>query len=91
MSKNLLRAAEAAEYLGIAESTLWRWTSNGKLPKPYRLSPRCTGWKIADLDAFVESTRESKQEKDTIINLTESDVFSLPIEEKNKLKKVDLI
>lgn len=48
------RAKKAAVRLGIAPSTLWRWTQQGRLPQPIRLSARCSVWRIADLEAFLE-------------------------------------
>lgn len=51
---NVLRAQEAASYLGIAVSTFWRWVAQGKLPKGIRLSTRCTVWKREELDNYLE-------------------------------------
>ena len=52
--KKALRDKDAAAYLGIKPSTLWRWAQQGKIARGIRLSPRCTVWRIADLDAFLE-------------------------------------
>ena len=49
-----LRAKAAAAFIGIAESTFWRWVKDGRLPKGTRLSARATVWRIADLEAFLE-------------------------------------
>lgn len=51
---NVLRAQEAASYLGIAVSTFWRWVAQGKLPKGIRLGKRCTVWKREELDNYLE-------------------------------------
>jgi len=50
----VLRAKAAATFIGIAESTFWRWVKDGRLPQGLRLSARATVWRIADLDAFLE-------------------------------------
>ncbi len=50
--KQNYRAAEAAEYLGVAKSTIWLYASQGKL-SPVKLSPRITVFKKEDLDRFV--------------------------------------
>ena len=34
---------------GIATATVWRWTANGKLPKPVKLSERVTAWRAEDV------------------------------------------
>lgn len=48
-----LRAKQAAAYLGIGISTLWRWSNEGRLPRPIRLSSRCSVWPQTALDAFL--------------------------------------
>lgn len=50
----LLRDKHAREYLGVSQSTLWRWTREGKL-KSFKLGVRVTVWAKADLDAFIAS------------------------------------
>ena len=49
-----LRAKDAARFLGIGESTFWRWVKDGRLPKGIHLSTRVTVWKIAALEASLE-------------------------------------
>ncbi len=51
---NNLRANDAAKYLGIGVSTLWRFTAEGKL-KSIKLSERITVWTKDELDRFVAS------------------------------------
>ena len=52
-SDRALRAKGAAAFLGLGESTFWRWVKEGRLPKGTRLSARATVWRIADLEAFL--------------------------------------
>ncbi len=47
-----LKAGRVAERYDIAEVTVWVWSRLGKLPKPVRLSPNATRWRVSDLDAF---------------------------------------
>jgi len=47
-----IRVAQLAINLGISESTVWRWASEGKLPKPIKLSKRVTVW---DQDAVQKA------------------------------------
>jgi len=47
--KQNFRAKEAAEYLGIAISTVWLYAKQGRL-NPVKLSPRITVFKKSDLD-----------------------------------------
>ena len=53
MAKGAMRAADAANFLGIAVSTFWRWVSLGRLPKGKRLSARCTVWMREDIERFL--------------------------------------
>ena len=49
-----MRVKDVARYLGIGQSTVWRWVKLGKLPKGRQLSPRVTVWIQYQLDAFLE-------------------------------------
>ena len=50
--KQNYRAKEAAEYLGIALSTVWLYARQGRL-NPIKLSPRITVFKKDDLDQLI--------------------------------------
>ncbi|HJB66247.1 MAG TPA: helix-turn-helix domain-containing protein [Candidatus Mailhella merdavium] len=49
-----LRAKGAAAYLGISQSTLWRWVKQGRINKGTRLSARCTVWPREELEKFMQ-------------------------------------
>ena len=55
----LVRAREGAAILRVSLSTYWRYVQQGLLPRGIRLTPRCTVWRMADLEAFV--TRQAEQ------------------------------
>jgi len=48
---------QLAEIFSVGRATIWRWTANGRLPQPVKLSPGCTRWKLDELLQF-----EKKQE-----------------------------
>ena len=53
-----LRPAEAARFIGIGLSTLWRYCKNHEttgFPQPKKISDRVTVFAKADLEAWVES------------------------------------
>lgn len=51
-----IRPKEAAEYLGIGISTLWRWVKNrDDFPMPRKLSPRCTVFSTEELMNWRDS------------------------------------
>ena len=53
-NQKMVRAKEAATYLGIGESTFWRWVAQGKLPQGIKFGTRCTVWRLEVLDSFIE-------------------------------------
>ncbi|MDN6320678.1 MAG: AlpA family phage regulatory protein [Marinobacter sp.] len=48
---------DLAKRYGVARATPWRWVQAGVFPAPVKLSPNCTRWKLADIEAW-----EAKQE-----------------------------
>jgi hypothetical protein len=58
-----LKTANAAVYLGLAESTLRYWRHRGVGPKSYRIG-RLTFWDVADLDCFIASERQKTERGD---------------------------
>ena len=57
----LVRAREGAQVLRISRATFWRYVKLGLLPRGIRLTPRCTVWRMADLDAFVARQAEQRE------------------------------
>jgi prophage regulatory protein len=50
------RPNQAAQLLGIGESTLWRWAQErADFPKPRKLGPRTTVWDVAELMAWRDA------------------------------------
>jgi predicted DNA-binding transcriptional regulator AlpA len=44
-----VRAKRLAQMLDVSVATLWRWTNEGRLPRPHRFGPGVTAWKVADV------------------------------------------
>jgi|GEM_PF-1383200 len=38
----------------VSKSTLWSWVKAAKFPAPIRIGPRTTGWRVADVRAWLE-------------------------------------
>ena len=49
----------AAAIVGLSESTWQALVRAGRAPKPRQLSDRRVGWRVADLEAWVDSRPES--------------------------------
>lgn len=56
MTTKYLRDTDVAARYGTSRPTIWRWTAAGRFPAPVKLSPGCTRWRLADLEAW-EATR----------------------------------
>ena len=57
----LVRAREGAAILRVSRATFWRYVKLGLLPRGIRLTPRCTVWRMADLDALVSRQAEQRE------------------------------
>ena len=58
-----LRTPEAAEYLGVGESTLEKWRCSGYGPVFERAGTRIVVYRVADLDAFLAARRVNSTSK----------------------------
>lgn len=38
---------------GVSSATIWRGVKNGTIPKPSKLSERCTAWQVASVRAAL--------------------------------------
>ncbi|KAA8608609.1 AlpA family transcriptional regulator [Salipiger aestuarii] len=58
MSKTYLSDLQIAARYGVHRSTPWRWLkADDSFPAPVSLSPGCTRWNLADLEAWEAAKR----------------------------------
>lgn len=43
---------------GLSEAAVWRWTKEGRFPKPVRIGTRWTRWLKSEVEAFINSNRK---------------------------------
>ncbi|MCO7245252.1 AlpA family phage regulatory protein [Halomonas sp. Mc5H-6] len=50
-------AKQTAKRFGVSEVTIWRWARDGvsDFPKPIKLGPNCTRWRLEDIEAWEAS------------------------------------
>lgn len=46
---------QVAERFGVARETIWRWRAKGEFPRPYKLGPNMTRWRLSDIEAWESS------------------------------------
>jgi len=46
---------QLANRYGNNVATIWRWVAQGRFPKPVKLSPGCTRWRISDIQKWEAS------------------------------------
>jgi predicted DNA-binding transcriptional regulator AlpA len=39
----------------VSKSTWWAGIKDGRFPKPIKLGPRITAWRVEDIRAFIEA------------------------------------
>ena len=55
MFTNLLRPKDAAEYLKVSRTTLWRISeTDPDFPRKITLTKRCVGWRKSDIDEYLK-------------------------------------
>ncbi len=68
----LLTAAEVGNVLGMSESTVWRRTGDGSLPKPVRLGG-ATRWRWTDIKDAVARLRSEGGDAEDLAGRPEED------------------
>lgn len=58
-----LRLPQVLEIIPVSKSTWWQGCKDGRFPKPVKLSPKTTLWRVEDINALVEriGSRNSPQ------------------------------
>ena len=59
MQKRLLRAREAAEYIGTSLSTFWEFVKEGKFERVF-LGKKMVRFDVRDLDNYIDSLKASR-------------------------------
>ena len=60
-STKLLRIADVSNKTTLAKSTIWLKMSQGKFPKPTKLSDSINVWRESDIDAWIDQHFKSKE------------------------------
>ena len=55
----ILRRQEVAEIVGVSQATIYRMVSRGEFPRQVQISPRCTGWRVDEVEEWLSSRPQS--------------------------------
>jgi prophage regulatory protein len=60
-STKLLRITDVSNKTTLAKSTIWLKMSQGKFPKPTKLSDSINVWRESDIDAWIDQHFKSNE------------------------------
>ena len=52
-----VRLPQVLSVFPISRSAFWAGVKSGKYPKPVKLSPRCTAWRVEDIKKLLERVK----------------------------------
>ena len=55
--KRILRLPEVVSFTGLSRATIYRMIGRGEFPRQVQISPRLTGWRAEDVEAWLTSRR----------------------------------
>ena len=55
LAQDDLKDIDVLKLIPVAESTWWAGVAKGTFPKPVKLGPKITAWKIEDIKDFIDS------------------------------------
>jgi len=61
-SFDLLSPNQVITRLDIPSTTLYRWIAEGRFPKPVKIGPRRTAFRVSHIEAWLNEREESERE-----------------------------
>lgn len=63
MSMKLIRIKDVMDRTGLARSTIYKYISEGKFPKPIKLGSRAVAWVETEIDGWIQASIEGRDEE----------------------------
>ena len=63
MMSKLLKAKQVAEYVNVSKSQIYKLVQQGRLPKPIKLGERGSAWLVSEIDAWLQSKVDARDEE----------------------------
>ena len=54
--EGFVRLAQILAHIPVGKSTWWAGCKTGRFPKPIKLGPRTTVWRVEEIKAFIDNT-----------------------------------
>jgi prophage regulatory protein len=55
-----LRLTQVLSVIPIGKTSWWEGVKAGRFPKPIKLTPRCTAWRVDDIRELIKSLSEQR-------------------------------
>lgn len=63
-SLGFIRLNEVLKLIPVSRSTWWNGCKTGQFPKPFKLAPRITAWKVSDIQLCMEQFKPTSGNQD---------------------------
>lgn len=50
-----IRLPEVLKFFPVSKSTWWAGVKDGRYPKPVKLGPKISAWRVADIQSLINS------------------------------------
>jgi prophage regulatory protein len=60
MADNFVRLGEVKKRTGLSTPTIYRKMANGEFPAQFKLGDRAVGWRLSEIEAWMESRVRSR-------------------------------
>lgn len=63
MSMKLIRIKDVMDRTGLARSTIYKYISEGKFPRPIKLGVRAVAWVETEIDGWIQASIAGRDEE----------------------------
>ena len=60
MSMKLIRIKDVMERTGLARSTVYKYISEGRFPRPIKLGSRAVAWVESEIESWIQNSIERR-------------------------------
>lgn len=60
--QGFLRLPQVLQLIPVSKATWWNGCKSGRFPKPYKLAPRITAWKVSEIQQCLQQFKPSSSD-----------------------------